>query len=115
MMRAALTPSQKFPADPAHQQRLWAEAARRRQASALAHPNIAFIKYWGNRNDELRLPANASLSMNLESLYTKTVVRFEEGLSGDRLVINGTPVIGAGLARVSASLDLIRAEAGLGM
>jgi diphosphomevalonate decarboxylase len=53
--------------------------------------------------------------MNLESLYTKTAVRFEEGLSGDRLVINGTPVIGPGLARVSASLDLIRAEAGLGL
>jgi diphosphomevalonate decarboxylase len=51
--------------------------------------------------------------MNLAGLYTKTLVRFEEGLASDRLVINGTPVIGTGLARVSASLDLIRAEAGL--
>ena len=100
-------------AEPVEQRRLWLEAARQRQATALAHPNIAFIKYWGNQDDELRLPANASLSMNLESLYTKTTVRFEEGLAGDRLVINGTPVIGTGLARVSASLDLTRAEAGL--
>jgi diphosphomevalonate decarboxylase len=81
----------------------------------LAHPNIAFIKYWGNQDDALRLPANASLSMNIANLYTKTTIRFEENLPTDNLVINETPVSGAALARVSASLDLIRAEAGLSL
>ncbi len=37
-------------------------------ATAVAHPNIAFIKYWGNRDDSLRLPQNGSISMNLAEL-----------------------------------------------
>ncbi|NLG07191.1 diphosphomevalonate decarboxylase [Candidatus Peribacteria bacterium] len=32
----------------------------------LSSPNIAFIKYWGNRNNELRLPMADSLSMTLD-------------------------------------------------
>ena len=39
-------------------------------ATALAHPNIAFVKYWGNQDNVLRLPANASLSLNLGGLET---------------------------------------------
>jgi len=34
--------------------------------TARSHPNIALIKYWGNRNEELRLPAADSLSMTLD-------------------------------------------------
>jgi len=34
---------------------------------AVSAPNIALIKYWGNRNEELRLPAADSLSMTLDS------------------------------------------------
>jgi mevalonate pyrophosphate decarboxylase len=33
--------------------------------TALAHPNIAYIKYWGNRDEILRIPMNSSLSINL--------------------------------------------------
>lgn len=106
-------PSPSTQLDPIDQHFLWAKAAQQRQAVALAHPNIAFIKYWGNQNDALRLPANASLSMNLANLYTKTSIRFEEDLPEDSLVINGAPVFGAGLTRTSAVLDLIRAEAKL--
>jgi diphosphomevalonate decarboxylase len=36
-------------------------------STAIATPNIALIKYWGNRNDELRFPAADSLSMTLDS------------------------------------------------
>ncbi|OGJ54892.1 diphosphomevalonate decarboxylase [Candidatus Peribacteria bacterium RIFCSPHIGHO2_02_FULL_49_16] len=35
--------------------------------SVISTPNIAFTKYWGNRNENLRLPANDSLSMTLDS------------------------------------------------
>ncbi|MCG3210535.1 MAG: hypothetical protein FOGNACKC_04166 [Anaerolineae bacterium] len=95
------------------QTELWRRAAQTRQATALAHPNIAFIKYWGNQNDNLRLPANPSLSMNLASLHAITTVQFDDSRPADSLTINGQPVTGPGLARVSTSLDLIRAEAGL--
>ncbi len=97
------------------QTRLRQAAEQARKATALAHPNIAFIKYWGNQDDALRLPANPSLSMNLGDLYTTTAVTFQEDLPGDMLTINRQAVTGPGLERVSASLDLIRAQAGLGL
>ena len=71
-----------------------------RSAAALAHPNIAFIKYWGNRDDALRLPANGSVSMNLAALHTQTSVSFREDLREDVLTIDGKAVSGAALARV---------------
>lgn len=84
-------------------------------ATAQAHPNIAFCKYWGNRDDKLRLPANGSISMNLDGLFTRTTVSFQPSLPFDELVINGHQVIGKGLERVSALLDLVRARADLDM
>jgi diphosphomevalonate decarboxylase len=81
-------------------------------ATAQAHPNIAFIKYWGNRDDALRLPANGSISMNLDGLYTRTTVSFQRSLPFDELIINGREVTGHALDRVSALLDLVRERAG---
>ena len=77
-------------------------------ATAIAHPNIAFIKYWGNRDDALRLPLNSSLSMNLDGLETRTTISFDESLNADSLTLNGILQDGAGLARVSAFLDSAR-------
>ncbi len=77
-------------------------------ATAQASPNIAFIKYWGNRDDPLRLPANGSISMNLDGLITRTTVSFQPSLPFDELIINGREVAGHGLERVSAFLDLVR-------
>ncbi len=57
-------------------------------ATALAHPNIAFIKYWGNLDGSLNLPSNGSISMNLGSLQTATTVQFEPLLTADTLEIN---------------------------
>ncbi len=88
-------------------------AAREGQATAQAHPNIAFIKYWGNQDDRLRLPVNPSLSMNLGNLHTLTTVIFDSNLSNDELVINETMTTGAALARVTAHLDLVRQQANL--
>jgi diphosphomevalonate decarboxylase len=80
--------------------------------TALAHPNIAFIKYWGNRDNLLRLPANSSLSMNLGGLHTRTQVKFDETLEADVLSINGQPANQISLKRVSTHLDLLRDIAG---
>jgi diphosphomevalonate decarboxylase len=82
-------------------------------ATAIASPNIALIKYWGNRNHSLRLPANGSISMTLGGLETRTTVSFDDGLSDDQLLLDGAPVQGAALARVSKHLDAIRSMADL--
>lgn len=76
--------------------------------TAQAHPNIAFIKYWGNRDNTLRLPMNGSISMNLDGLTTRTTVSFQPSLPFDELIINGREVAGAGLERVTRILDIIR-------
>jgi diphosphomevalonate decarboxylase len=82
-------------------------------ATAEAKSNIAFIKYWGNRDQALRLPANGSISMNLDGLFTRTTVSFQPSLALDEFVLNGREVTGLALERVSAMLDLIRGKAGL--
>ena len=82
-------------------------------ATAQASPNIAFIKYWGNREDTLRLPSNGSISMNLDGLYTRTTVSFQPSLPFDELIINGREVTGPGLDRISYILDIIRGMANI--
>src|SRR3972149_4762622 len=83
--------------------------------TAQAHPNLAFIKYWGNRDNSLRLPSNSSISMNLDGLFTRTIVSFQPSLSFDELIINGHEVLGKVLDRVSSILDLVRGMAGIKM
>ncbi|HQA28235.1 MAG TPA: diphosphomevalonate decarboxylase [Brevefilum fermentans] len=77
-------------------------------ATALAHPNIAFIKFWGLADEPRRIPANGSLSMNIDGLTTRTRVEFDPTLAADELLINGQPVFGNGLERVQTFMDRIR-------
>ena len=77
-------------------------------ATAEAHPNIALVKYWGNRDDDLRLPQNGSISMNLGDLVTRTMVTFDSTLPRDTFDLNGIRQSGAALDRVSQHLNLIR-------
>lgn len=46
--------------------------------TAKSAPNIALIKYWGNRNNDYRLPAAASLSMTLNSPTVTVTVSHSE-------------------------------------
>ncbi len=80
--------------------------------TAAACANIAFIKYWGNQDEKLRLPANPSLSMNLAGLETVTTVDFVEGPEPDTVIIGGEPQTGPARERVVTHLDHIRALAG---
>ena len=82
------------------------------KATAIAHPNIAFIKYWGHVDAALHLPANPSISMVLECLHTTTTVDFVPGLREDEVVIDDAAARGAARARVSDHLDRARALAG---
>lgn len=53
------------------------------KATAIAPANIAFIKYWGKKDDVLRLPLNSSISMNLSGAYTMTTVDFSRQYDDD--------------------------------
>jgi len=82
------------------------------RATALAHPNIAFIKYWGIHDIDLRLPANDSLSMTIGPLATRTRVEFDQGLFQDALILNGDPISGPALTRMQGFIDRLRQQAG---
>ncbi len=77
-------------------------------SSAVANPNIALIKYWGNCDPHTRIPANGSISMNLDGLYSRVDVSFDPDLLGDELVLNGEPTTGKALLRVSQHLSQVR-------
>jgi diphosphomevalonate decarboxylase len=78
---------------------------------AVASPNIAFIKYWGNWDHALRIPSNPSLSMTLGGLETETTVTLLPLGSEDSLTLNGEPQTGPALERVSSFLSIVRALA----
>jgi len=82
-------------------------------ATAIAHPNIAFIKYWGNKDHSLRLPENGSISMNLEELTTRTRITFDPAMTSDILDINGVRQTAAVLQRVTSHLNVIRGLRGI--
>lgn len=81
--------------------------------SARAHPNIAFIKYWGNIDPVLRVPANGSISMTLGNLETHTTVEFDRKLSDDQVIINNEKSTGEAFSRAQSLLDIIRSQANL--
>lgn len=83
------------------------------KATAVANPNIAFIKYWGKADSDLNLPASPSLSMNLAALVTATTVEFRPRQCADTVTIDGQPAAGQARDRVVAHLDRVRVLAGM--
>jgi diphosphomevalonate decarboxylase len=67
-------------------------------ATAVAHPNIALVKYWGKRDERLLLPHQSSLSVTLAPLSVEAKVE----LGGRRrsIRINGREARGDARARV---------------
>jgi diphosphomevalonate decarboxylase len=76
------------------------------RATAQAQPNIALIKYWGKRDAGRNLPAVSSLSLTLDTLWTRMTVEFDPALPGDRLELNGEAASSL-LPRISRCLDLV--------
>ena len=58
------------------------------KSTAIAPSNIAFIKYWGKKDEKLKLPENGSISMNLSNLITTTTVEFSPKFKKDLVIIN---------------------------
>ncbi len=80
------------------------------KATAIAPVNIAFIKYWGKKDEKLRLPANGSIAVNLSGLKTITTVEFSEKYKKDDILINNQKK-GDEINRVVKHLDRIRKKA----
>ena len=59
------------------------------KATAVAHANIALVKYWGKRDEALILPEAGSLSVALDQLRTETTV--ELGAPEDSFELDGAP------------------------
>lgn len=80
-------------------------------SKAQAQPNIALVKYWGKQDPQQNIPAVGSLSVTLDALWTKTMVRFDPEMESDSFTLNGEQDP-SGLRRVTACLDLLRDHAG---
>ncbi|MGO1950714.1 MAG: diphosphomevalonate decarboxylase [Mycobacteriaceae bacterium] len=84
-------------------------------ATAVAHANIALIKYWGKADNELIIPRTPSLSLTLDDLHTTTTVRFRESTvdrEPDRATLDGAVLDGRPLERIASFLDIVRTLAG---
>jgi diphosphomevalonate decarboxylase len=62
-----------------------------KRVTCTAPVNIAAIKYWGKRNEQLILPLNSSLSVTLHQseLRTKTTIALSTNFADDKIWING--------------------------
>ncbi|MBI3109478.1 diphosphomevalonate decarboxylase [Candidatus Daviesbacteria bacterium] len=78
------------------------------KATAIAPSNIAFTKYWGRKDETLRLPANGSISMCLSNLLTTTTVEFSDKYSKDEVILNGKTPKDIEIERVIKHLDRVR-------
>ena len=61
------------------------------KATAFAPANIALVKYWGKRDEELNLPVTDSLSIDLGNLGTTTTVAPSDR---DIVILNGIQLVG---------------------
>jgi diphosphomevalonate decarboxylase len=77
------------------------------RATAVAHPNIAVVKYWGKRDAARNLPAVPSLSVTLSRFTTTTTVEWGVDAPADDVQLNGAPAAPAAAEKVARFLDLI--------
>lgn len=79
------------------------------KSSAIAHSNIALIKYWGNWNKvspELNIPLNDSVSMTKYGfsenihLQTHTTIEFSKDFKENMAILNDNILIGRDMERI---------------
>ncbi|VVB65690.1 Diphosphomevalonate decarboxylase [Candidatus Gugararchaeum adminiculabundum] len=81
-------------------------------ATVEATPNIALVKYWGKRNEELVLPVSGSISATMSfELKTRTSIAFSDKISSDEVYVNGEKITGEHLLGAGKCLDFIRKAA----
>ena len=85
------------------------------KATAIAPSNIAFTKYWGRKDEVLRLPENGSVAMSLSNLLTTTTVEFSPNYTQDKITINGGGIEEGEAERIIKHLDRVRKLANIGL
>ncbi len=78
------------------------------QATAIAHPNVELIRYWGNADEALHIPSNSSISMNLAGLETSVTVSWSFKNSRDMVTVDGEEPPVSLYRRIVTHLDHIR-------
>jgi diphosphomevalonate decarboxylase len=81
------------------------------KATAVAHPNIALVKYWGKRNERLVLPHQSSVSVTLGPLAVVTTVEFDDRGGDDIVELNRRVATGTERSRVIEVLSRVRTAA----
>src|ERR671923_865430 len=84
--------------------------------TALSHPNKAFVIYWGNQNDTLRIPTRSSLSVTLQGINHPLdyiiSVRTAGSSERDKVIIDGTENNGEIYSHFVNHLNAIRRYTG---
>jgi diphosphomevalonate decarboxylase len=86
------------------------------KVTIISPANIAFVKYWGRRDDKLILPLNSSVSMDLDSCTTTTSCEWGE-FEKDSIQVKFqnkvlTELVGLPREKVMAIVDRIRDRLG---
>ncbi|MCR1879441.1 diphosphomevalonate decarboxylase [Limosilactobacillus reuteri] len=82
-------------------------------ATAKAHTNIALVKYWGKKDQELIIPQTDSLSLTLNEFYTTTTVNFDNNLTSDLVAIDQQTLSKQAAKKVIHVLDIVRQLSGI--
>ncbi len=79
-----------------------------KKITAKAQSNIALVKYWGKKDDGLRLPKNSSVAIALDEAYTLTTVEFNEKYKEDEVELLGQGFEEDEAEKVKKHLDRVR-------
>ena len=91
------------------------------KASAIAHSNIALIKYWGRSlesDPNMNIPSNDSVSMTKNGigdvkLQTHTTIEFSDAYDQDLALLNGEVLIGRNMERILRVVNHLRKQVNL--
>lgn len=81
--------------------------------TAKAHTNIALVKYWGKKDEQLIIPQNSSLSLTLDEFYTETSVAFDDTLTTDTVQFDDQLLNPQASQKITTFLDVVRQLAGI--
>ncbi|UCE43950.1 MAG: diphosphomevalonate decarboxylase, partial [Candidatus Bathyarchaeota archaeon] len=90
------------------------------KASAIAHSNIALIKYWGRartHDPNLNIPSNSSVSMTKSGLahdthlQAHTTIEFSDSYEEDTAQLDGEVLTGRNIDRIVRVVDALRRHA----